>query len=435
MAFEIARFRGALSDVSPVSHHGQVSQVVGLVIESDGPPCSVGQFCWLEVGDGTEVEAEVVGFRDGKVILMPLGPTTRIMPGTRVRPTGRALEVPVGEGLVGRIVNGLGRPIDGLGGLDSSDYRPVDQPPPPALDRPIIDRVLPTGVRAVDGLLTAGEGQRLGIFAGAGVGKSVLMAMMARFSAADVAVVGLIGERAREVAEFVTRDLGEDGRKRSVVVVATSDEPPLTRIRAAFTTLTIAESFRDQGKRVLLLFDSLTRVATAQREVGLSAGEPPTTRGYPPSAFTLLPRLLERAGTSPQGSITGFFTVLVEGDDLSEPVADAARSVLDGHIVLSRELAESGIFPAIDVGRSLSRLMRQIVDGEHLERAQEIRRLWSLYMDSQDLIRIGAYQRGTNPDVDRAVELRPRILDFLRQSEREQAAFGDTLSALGAVVA
>lgn len=435
MAFEIARFRGALSDVSPVSRHGQVSQVVGLVIESDGPPCSVGQFCWLEVGDGVEVEAEVVGFRDGKVILMPLGPTTRIMPGTRVRPTGRPLEVPVGEGLVGRIVNGLGRPIDGLGELDTSDCRPVDQAPPPALDRPIINRVLPTGVRAVDALLTAGEGQRLGIFAGAGVGKSVLMAMMARFSAADVAVVGLIGERAREVAEFVSRDLGEDGRGRSVVVVATSDEPPLTRIRAAFTTLTIAESFRDQGKRVLLLFDSLTRVATAQREVGLSVGEPPTTRGYPPSAFTLLPRLLERAGTSAQGSITGFFTVLVEGDDLSEPVADAARSVLDGHIVLSRELAESGVFPAIDVGRSLSRLMRQIVDAEHLERAQEIRRLWSLYVDSQDLIRIGAYQRGSNPDVDRAVELRPRILDFLRQSEREEAAFGDTLSALGTVVA
>lgn len=435
MAFEVDRYREVLKGVPAVRHYGAVVQVVGLVIESDGPQARMGELCYLETPGAPRVPAEVVGFHSGRVILMPLGKTQQISPGTAVIPTGKSVEVPVGVGLVGRVLDALGQPIDGLGPLFMEGTAPTDQNPPHPLDRPLIDRVLPTGVRAIDGLATVGEGQRIGIFAGAGVGKSVLMAMMARGSAADVAVVALVGERGREVGEFVNRDLGPQGRERSIVVVATSDEPPLLRIRAALTALTVAEHLRDKGMRVLFLLDSLTRVATAQREIGLAVGEPPATRGFPPSAFALLPRLLERAGTSPEGSITGFFTVLVEGDDLAEPVADSARSILDGHVVLSRELADAGCFPAIDIGQSLSRLMRQLADPEHLALAQEIRRLWSLYEESRDLIRIGAYQPGTSSDLDRAVEMRPKILDFLRQQENQEVSFPDTLGQLELLLA
>lgn len=430
MAFDLDLYRSAARAVPPQVAYGRVIEAVGLAIQSQGPQAGIGDLCWVDCTDDTSLPAEVVGLRDGRIILMPLGKMRGIAAGAAVRPVGRRLEVPVGQPLMGRVIDGLGQPIDGLGPLEGAEQRRTDGQPPSPLERPIIRDILPTGVRVIDACTTLGAGQRIGIFAGAGVGKSVLLAMMARGSAADVAVIALVGERSREVQEFVARDLGAEGRRRSVVVVATSDEPALVRVQAAATALTIAESFRDEGKRVLLLFDSLTRVATAQREVGLAAGEPPATRGYPPSAFAILPKILERAGTAPRGSITGFFTVLVEGDDLSEPIADAARSVLDGHLVLSRELADSGIFPAVDIGRSVSRVMRQIVPPEHLQDALELRRNWSVYEEAKDLIRIGAYQQGTSPEVDRALGQRPRILDFLRQPEAESVGYPEAVSAL-----
>lgn len=430
MAFDLDRYRTAARAVSPEVTYGRVVEAIGLAIESQGPRVGLGDLCWVDTEGGESVPAEVVGLRDGRVILMPLGKTGGITAGSAVRPAGQRFEVPVGDALIGRVVDAFGNPIDGLGPIGETEYSRTDREPPGPLQRPIIRDVLPTGVRVIDACTTLGEGQRIGIFAGAGVGKSVLLAMMARGSAADVVVIALVGERGREVQEFVARDLGEEGRRRSVVVVATSDEPALRRVRAAATALTVAEHFRDQGKRVLLLFDSLTRVATAQREVGLAAGEPPATRGFPPSAFAILPSILERAGTSPKGSITGFFTVLVEGDDLSEPISDAARSVLDGHLVLSRDLADSGIFPAVDIGRSVSRVMRQIVPQDHLQFAQDLRHDWSVYEESKDLVRIGAYQAGSSAEVDRALQMRPRILDFIRQGEYESITYDDAISRL-----
>ncbi len=431
MAFELDRYRNALRQVSSSQEYGRVVEAVGLSIQSQGPQVGLGELCFVEPPDGGEaLPAEVVGFREGRVILMPLGRGRDIQPGSVVRPAHAPLSVPVGRALVGRAVDAFGAPIDSKPPIEPEDRIATERPAPGPLERPLISEVLPTGVRAIDALTTLGAGQRIGIFSGPGVGKSVLLGMMARGSAADVAVIALVGERSREVQEFVSRDLGEGGMQRSVVVVATSDEPALVRVQAAFTATAIAEYFRDQGLKVLLLFDSLTRVATAQREVGLAAGEPPATRGYPPSAFAILPRLLERAGTAPRGSITGFYTVLVEGDDMQEPVADAARSVLDGHIVLSRELADAGIFPAVDVGRSISRVMRQIVPAEHQNLSQQLKGYWSLYEETKDLIRIGAYQPGTSPDVDQAVALRPRIVTFLRQCEEEIVPFTAAVQAL-----
>jgi len=434
VAFDLAPYRQSLAGRSGLVKAGLVSQVVGMLVESHGPAASVGEICHLAPPGGEDIPAQVVGFRDETLILMPFGPTYRITPGTPVVPSGSVLEVPVGEGLVGRVLDALGHPIDGRGPVEAEDRRPTDAQPPSPLSRPLIKDIFPTGVRAIDALTTIGDGQRIGIFSGAGVGKSVLMGMMARSSGADVSVACLVGERSREIGEFVSRDLGPDGLERTVVIASASDDPPLERIQAALTAMTVAEDLRDRGMRVLLLLDSLTRVATAQREVGLAVGEPPTTRGYPPSAFALLPRILERAGTSPRGSITGFFTVLVEGDDMTEPVADTARGLLDGHIVLSRSLAEAGVLPAIDLGASLSRLMRQLTSEEHLGRAREVRALWSLYEETKDLIRIGAYQRGTNPEVDRAVEALPRIWDFIRQNERERVSFDEAVEALGEVL-
>ncbi len=430
MAYDLERYRSALRQLPATQEYGKVVEAVGLAVQSQGPRVSVGELCYIDQQGHRPLPAEVVGFREGRVILMPLGTSQAISPGASVRPAHRPFTVPVGEGLVSRVVNALGEPIDGKGSVGALERTRTDRPAPNPLERPMIDSVLPTGVRAIDALATLGEGQRVGIFSGPGVGKSVLLGMMARGSAADVAVIALVGERSREVQEFVQRDLGPDGMARSVVVVATADEPALVRVKAAFTAVAMAEHFRDQGKRVLLLFDSLTRVATAQREVGLAAGEPPATRGFPPSSFAILPRLLERAGTAPRGSITGFYSVLVEGDDLQEPVADAARSVLDGHLVLTRELADAGIFPALDVGRSLSRVMRQIVTPEHTAWAQALRAHWSTYEDAKDLVRIGAYQAGTSPEVDAAVAMRPRIIDFLRQPENETVSFDAARDAL-----
>ena len=431
MAFEIDRYRAAMREVPGRQEFGKVVEAVGLSIQSQGPQVGLGELCYVEQPGGADaLPAEVVGFREGRVILMPLGRSREIQPGAIVRPAHEPFTIPVSQALVGRAIDAFGAPIDGQPEIVPERRIPTERSAPRALARPLIRDVLPTGVRAIDALTTLGAGQRIGIFSGPGVGKSVLLGMMARGSAADVAVIALVGERSREVQEFVSRDLGEGGMARSVVVVATSDEPALVRVQAAFTATAIAEYFRDQGQSVLLLFDSLTRVATAQREVGLAAGEPPATRGYPPSAFAILPRLLERAGTAPQGSITGFYTVLVEGDDLQEPVADSARSVLDGHIVLSRELADAGVFPALDIGRSISRVMRQIVSPGHQAASQKLRAHWTLYEETKDLIRIGAYQAGASPEVDEAVAMRPRIVQFLRQCENEVVPFDTAVTAL-----
>ncbi len=430
MAFELDRYRSAMQGVPGRQEYGRVIEAVGLSIQSQGPQVAIGEICYVEQPGGRPLPAEVVGFREGRVILMPLGRGRDIAPGATVRPAREPLTIPVSPALVGRAVDAFGAPIDGQPPIVPDERIPTDRPAPSPLERPLIREVLPTGVKAIDALTTLGAGQRIGIFSGPGVGKSVLLGMMARGSAADVAVIALVGERSREVQEFVLRDLGPDGMARSVVVVATSDEPALVRVQAAFTATAIAEYFRDRGLKVLLLFDSITRVATAQREVGLAAGEPPATRGYPPSSFAILPRLLERAGTARAGSITGFYTVLVEGDDMQEPVADAARSVLDGHIVLTRDLADAGIFPAMDVGRSISRVMRQIVSPEHQELSQQLRGHWALYEDAKDLIRIGAYQAGASADVDRAVALRPRIIEFLRQGEHDIVPFDTAIQGL-----
>jgi len=410
-----------LHDADLCAAHGLVTNLIGLVIEATGLRAEVGELCTIEAGRRhTLVPAEVVGFRDGRTLLMPLGEMHGIGPGNRVLATERPFRVPVGEQLLGRILDGLGEPIDGLGPLEPDGLRSTAAPPPDPLGRTRIDRRLSLGVRALDTLVPCGRGQRLGIFAGSGVGKSSLLGMIARSTQADVNVICLVGERGREVREFVERDLG-DAAARSVVVVATSDEPALVRIKAAFAATTIAEAFRDAGADVLLMMDSLTRFATAQREVGLAIGEPPTTRGYTPSVFAQLPRLLERAGTSQRGSITGLYTVLVEGDDMNEPVADHARAILDGHCVLSRSLAHRGHYPAIDVLESVSRLATEITTDDVRAAATALRETLAVHRAKEDLISIGAYSTGTDPRVDYAIEKLPAVHAFLRQGVDEAA--------------
>lgn len=399
---------------------GRVVKSVGIVIESDGPPAEVGELCEIATGDG-RIQAEVIGFRDERLLLMPLGETRRIGAGSAVIAAGRPMTVPVGEQMLGRVFDGLGRPLDSRPAPPAEDFLPVEAAPPPALERRRITEPLAMGVRAIDGALTCGRGQRIGIFAGAGVGKSTLLGMIGRNCASDVNVIGLIGERGREVREFVEETLGEEGLARSVVIAATSDQPPLVRLRGAQIATTVAEFFRDRGADVLLMMDSITRVAWAQREVGLAAGEPPTRNGYTPSVFAELPRLLERSGMARRGSITALYTILVEGDDMNEPVADAARSILDGHIVLSREWANRGHYPAIDPLASISRLMDSVVDEEHLRDARDLCATLAIYAEHEDLISLGAYERGADPRVDRAIALRPPILSFLRQDDREVA--------------
>jgi flagellum-specific ATP synthase len=404
---------------------GRVTDLIGLIIEATGLEAEIGEVCEVQVGRwATPVLAEVVGFRARRTLLMALGEMNGIGPGNAVTATGRALSAPVGDGLLGRVLDGLGSPIDDRGEVDSARLTPVVASPPDPLTRPRIQQRMGLGVRALDGLVPAGIGQRLGIFAGSGVGKSSLLGMIARSSTADVNVICLVGERGREVREFIERDLGS-ALAHSVVVVATSDQPSLVRIKAAQTATTIAEHFRDQGKDVMLMMDSVTRFAMAQREVGLAIGEPPATRGYTPSVFAVLPKLLERSGTSEKGSITGLYTVLVDGDDMNEPIADAVRSILDGHIVLTRELAHAGHYPAVDVLQSVSRLVGEVVTDDVRRAGMNVRSMLSAYHDKADLISIGAYERGTDPATDRAIDLKPHIDAFLRQELTEHDSVQD----------
>jgi flagellum-specific ATP synthase len=436
MTVSAPKYLAVVDSVDPVTVSGKVRQVIGLVIESDGPAASIGETCLIENGSATSrVRCEVVGFRDNKVLLMPLGDISGISPGSRVVATREPFEVPVGHELLGRIVGGLGQPIDGKGVIPTKARRPVTQAAPDPLRRKRITDPLATGIRAVDGMLTCGKGQRIGIFSGSGVGKSVLLGMVARGSEADVNVIALIGERGREVRDFLDKDLKEEGLKKSVVVAVTSDEASLIRVKGAMTATAIAEYFRDLGLDVMLMMDSVTRVAMAQREIGLAIGEPPTSKGYTPSVFAMLPRLLERSGTSEVGSITGLYAVLVEGDDMNEPVSDAVRSILDGHIVLSRKLAHQNHYPAIDVLDSVSRLMIDVVPETHADASNRIREILATYRESEDLINIGAYTKGSNSKIDLALEKIDAINAFLRQGINEHSAFQETVTELLRVAA
>jgi flagellum-specific ATP synthase len=419
-----------LDRIMPTALTGSVTHTVGMTASVAGFPAPVGALVEIERATDQPLRAEVIGFRDDLTLLYPLRPMTGVRRGNPVRLMRTARWLRVGEALLGRVVDVEGRAMDGRAQPSLIQRTPIDRDPPPATERPRIDTPLGTGIRTLDGLLTCGKGQRMGIFAGSGVGKSVLLGMMARYTSADVNVIGLIGERGREVNEFLQRDLGPQGLARSVVVVATSDEPALNRVRAAMTATSIAEYFRDQGRDVLLLMDSVTRIAMAQREIGLAAGEPPTTRGYPPSVFAMLPRLLERAGRSARGSITGFYSVLVEGDDPQEPVADAVRGLLDGHTWLSRALAARGHYPAIDVLSSISRLMNDITGRAQQDAAAQVRELLAAYRDHEDLISIGAYRKGANRNVDAALDMREEFDRFLRQRIEEPVTLADAASAL-----
>lgn len=414
---------------------GRVSQVVGLVIESNGPNARVGEVCLVETEDGTPpVRCEVVGFRGEKVLLMPLGDLTGIKSGSLVRATHECLRVPVGENLLGRVVDALGRPMDDLGPAPTPTSYPNLASPPNAMERQMIEHPFGTGVRAIDSMLTMGIGQRVGIFAGSGVGKSTLLGMIARNCQADVNIIALVGERGREVREFIANDLGEEGLKRSIVVCATSDEPALLRIKAALTATAMAEYFRDQGLNVMLMMDSVTRFAMAQREVGLAVGEPPSTKGYTPSVFALLPKLMERAGCGPKGAITALYTVLVDGDDTNEPIADAARSILDGHIVLDRKLTSRGHYPPINIQNSLSRVMPMVTDQDHVRSAAGLRELMSAYEDVADLVSIGAYKPGSQPLSDKAIEKWPTINALLRQDKSDSTPLDLSVKKLKDIV-
>ncbi|WP_307335178.1 flagellar protein export ATPase FliI [Caldalkalibacillus uzonensis] len=423
----IEEYTQVIARTETIVKYGKVTKVIGLTVESVGPHTRLGDICLINPGQGKPpIQAEVVGFRGQHVILMPLGPMDEIGPGCSVEATGGALHIKVGSPLLGQVLDGLGQPLSGGKLPQGLICYSTNQSPINPLERPPIKDPLSVGIRAIDGLLTIGKGQRVGIFAGSGVGKSTLMGMIARHTTADVNVIALIGERGREVREFIERDLGSEGRQRTVLVVATSDQPALQRIKGAFTATAIAEYFRDQGKDVLLMMDSVTRFAMAQREVGLAIGEPPTTKGYPPSVFALLPKLLERSGTSRVGSITAFYTVLVDGDDLNDPISDAVRGILDGHIVLDRQLAQKGHFPAIDVLASVSRVMKAIVSETHQKAAQQFARMLSYYNEAEDLINIGAYKRGSNRNIDLAVRMYPDMIRYLQQGINERSSFEES---------
>lgn len=428
--FSAARYSRVLQRAETLRRLGRVQKVVGLTVEASGPPVFLNEACLLQPAVNGGTLAEVVGFREGKVLLLPLGEMEQVGPGAEIVALGKRLEVRVGRDLLGRVVDGLGVPMDGKGPVKGEAYYPLEASAPNALERSRIHEPLSLGIRAVDALLTCGKGQRLGIFSGSGVGKSTLLGMIARNTSAEVNVIGLIGERGREVREFIEKDLGEEGLKRSVVVAATSDQPSLVRIKGALTATAIAEYFRDQGLDVMLMMDSVTRIALAQREVGLAIGEPPATRGYTPSVFAFLPRLLERSGTARKGSITALYTVLVEGDDMNEPVADAVRGILDGHITLSRALAHENHYPAIDILASVSRLMIDLVSEEHREAAARFRELLAVYKTNEDLINIGAYAAGSNPRIDQAIRVYPVFKDFLCQKVDEKTTFDETKQAL-----
>ena len=432
LGINLEKFNEAIDSCKSMNMIGKVVQIVGLVIECSGPNVSMGELCYVQshFDDVEPLPAEVVGFREGYVLLMPLGETKGIGPGCQVVSAQKVLQVKVGPELLGRVIDGLGNPIDGKGPILCKSEYPIQADPPAPLDRPVIKDSLYVGVRAIDGLITMGQGQRIGIMAGSGVGKSTLLSMIARNTEADISVIALVGERGREVKEFIERDLGEEGLKRSVVVVATSDKPALVRIKGALTATAIAEYFRDQGRKVILMMDSVTRFAMAQREVGLTVGEPPATRGYTPSVFALLPRLLERAGTSARGSITGIYTVLVDGDDMNEPIADTARSILDGHIVLNRKMAHKNHYPAIDILQSISRCMSSIITKEHKKAAGKLRNVLATYSEAEDLINIGAYKKGSNAGIDYAIEKIDASNQFLMQDTEEKFTFEETVQML-----
>ncbi|MCK5706637.1 MAG: flagellar protein export ATPase FliI [Candidatus Aureabacteria bacterium] len=430
MQLDLSFYKNNLERTRNFKLDGRVTDVVGLLIEALGPAASVGELCKIQTVTGKEIFAEVVGFKGRKVLLMPYAEMSGIGPGCKVMSTGGPMSLSINDSYLGRIVNGMGQPIDGKPidkkGKLYSIYRESFHP----LKRKRIDESITTGVRAIDGCLTIGKGQRVGIFSGSGVGKSVLMGMIARNTSADVNVIGLIGERSREVRDFIEKDLQEEGLKRSIVVVVTSDQPALQRIKGFYTAVTMAEYFRDQGKDVMLMVDSVTRFAMAQREVGLAVGEPPATKGYTPSVFAILPKLLERAGRSDVGSTTGLFTVLVEADDFNEPISDAVRSVVDGHIMLTRDLAQKGHYPAVDLLQSTSRVMIDIVDKEHLECAEEIKKILATYKDAEDLINIGAYVKGSNPRIDYAIQMITNVNSFLTQGINDKIDYAQTLAML-----
>lgn len=432
LACPIAVLERRLQELKPMRRAGRVVRGIGLTVEAVGLDLEIGDLCHIfpTYAEEGRLAAEVVGFHNERLILIPLAELRGVRHGSRVVPAPESLSIPVGRELLGRVIDGLGRPIDGRGPLACHERARLNGSPPHPLRRQPIREVMPTGVRAIDAALTCGRGQRLGIFAGSGVGKSTLLGMISRNAGCDVRVIALIGERGREVQEFIERDLGPEGLERAVVVVSTSDQPALLRLKAAWTATLIAEYFRDQGLSVVLMMDSVTRLAMAQREIGLAAGEPPTTRGYPPSVFALLPRLLERAGNAEVGSITAFYTVLVEGDDLNEPITDAVRGTLDGHIVLSRQLADRGHFPAIEILGSVSRVMPSIIDERHRRLATDLREVLGAYESARDLIDIGAYVAGSNPAVDRALRLMPRLRRFLQQTPDERSSLEETLDAL-----
>ncbi|QLH53366.1 MAG: Flagellum-specific ATP synthase FliI [Candidatus Kapaibacterium sp.] len=433
--FEIAKVKEKLLEevekTDTLTLIGRVSKVVGLVLESEGPKAKVGEICNL-VNKNKRIisKSEIVGFRGNQILSMVLGDLNEIEPGTQIIATGEMLSVKVGDALLGRVLDGLGNPIDGKGEIITRHKRSVYASPPNPLQRQRISEPVATGIKAIDAFLTLGKGQRIGIFSGSGVGKSTLLGMIARKTSADINVIALIGERGREVREFIEKDLGEEGLNRSVVVVATSDAPSLVRVKAALVATTIAEYFRDQGLDVMLMMDSSTRLAMAQREIGLTIGEPPTTKGYTPSVFALMQKVMERAGTSTKGSITGLYTVLVEGDDLNEPVADTARGILDGHIVLSRKLASMGHYPAIDVLESISRVMNDIITKEHRIAVNKAIELLATYKSAEDLISVGAYQRGTNPKIDKAIAMHDTLMAFLKQDIEETHSFEETIQTL-----
>jgi flagellum-specific ATP synthase len=429
------KYHEILKKTNLIEYKGKVTKVVGLTIESNGPEVNIGELCTLTTSSSCKIiYAEVVGFRDNKVLLMPLGDMSGIGPGCIVTATGSHLKVGVGNQLIGRVIDGMGNPLDGKGDLDAEEFYPVYNDPPHPLFRKRITEPLVLGIKTIDGLLTVGKGQRIGVFAGSGVGKSTLVGMIARNTKADINVIALIGERGREVREFLEKDLKEEGLSRSIVIVATSDQPALIRLKGALLATAVAEYFRDKGRDVLLMMDSLTRFAMAQREVGLAIGEPPVSRGYTPSVFAVMPKLLERSGNSEKGSITGLYTVLVDGDDMTEPVTDTARGILDGHIVLSRALANRNQYPAIDVLASISRVMSDVVTVEHKKTANEIKKAMAIYRDAEDLINIGAYVKGSSEKIDYAIAVIDNILQFIEQEVQEQYTFEEILDLLGKVL-
>ena len=432
-AIDLNPYLKRVCSLNPMERSGVVVELVGLLVASRGPAAGIGDFCEIQASDGRPVRTQVVGFRDGHLLSMPLEETGGTRLGDRIVARADEARVGVGRELIGRVLNGFGRPMDSGPPIDAEDWYDLHRAAPSPLDREHITEPLETGIRAIDSLLPCGKGQRVGIFGGSGVGKSTLLASMARNHSADVTVIGMIGERNREVRAFLEQELGEQARRRAVVVTATSDQPAPLRVRACFVALAVAEYFRDQGASVLLVLDSVTRLAMAQREIGLAAGEPPSQKGYTPSVFHLLPKVFERAGNFARGSITGFFTVLVEGDDFNEPICDAVRGILDGHIVLSRRLGDAGHYPAIDILQSVSRLTSRVATTDQQEAARKVREALATYQQAEDLIQLGAYAAGTNPRLDASIRVREGLLDFLRQDAHQSVKREETVTRLRAL--